>query len=312
MGNKLAGKSRDKVLEAVLSLFGEENISAVQQSVDVLRITFKTEALALNALQNRGVRLFGLWCRMDGGPAVTIIHLFDFPFECSGHDVIKEFFGKYGQVRDVRHQRYLRHSNVFTGTRLVDVVLDKFPPCLVSMNTHVCGVWFKGQPLICNICGTEGHKSADCPDQDKCRRCGEGGHMARTCQNAWGTNPPPPTGDTEAPLPPQPDAVADTSALVSDVTVEVGSSSQASVPEALPAASKSVQDMDTVESDAVPEASASILPEPVQHVLNADSESMETEGGASVENADAVGVSSSVLAETSSECSGPCALRGEH
>lgn len=81
MGNKLAGKSRDKVLEAVLSLFGEENISAVQQSVDVLRITFKTEALALNALQNRGVRLFGLWCRMDGGPAVTIIHLFDFPFE---------------------------------------------------------------------------------------------------------------------------------------------------------------------------------------------------------------------------------------
>jgi len=83
--------------------------------------------------------------------------------------------------------------------------------------------------------------------------------------------------------------VADASALGSDITVEVGSSSQASVPEALPAASESVQDTNTVKSDAVPEASASILPEPVQRVLNADSESMETEGGASVENADAVG-----------------------
>lgn len=96
---------------------------------------------------------------MDGGPPVTIVHLFDFPFEGSGYEAIKEFFGRYRQVRDVRHQRYLHHSNIFTGTRLVDVVLDKFPPCLVSTNTHICTLWFNGQPLICNICGVEGHKS---------------------------------------------------------------------------------------------------------------------------------------------------------
>lgn len=96
---------------------------------------------------------------MDGGPLVTIVHLFDFPFEGSGYEAIKEFFGRYRQVRDVRHQCYLHHSNIFTGTRLVDVVLDKFPPCLVSTNTHICTLWFNGQPLICNICGVEGHKS---------------------------------------------------------------------------------------------------------------------------------------------------------
>lgn len=294
VGNKLSGKSHDEVLEAVVSLFGEQNISAVQQSVDVPRITFKTEALALNALQNKGVRLFGLWCRMDGGPPVTIIHLFDFRFEGSGYDAIKEFFGKYGQVRDVRLQRYLRHSNIYTGTRLVDVVLDKFPPRLVSINTHVCRVWFKGQPLICNICGTEGHKSVDCPDRDKCRRCGEHGHMARTCQNAWGTNPPPPAGDTEAPVPPQPDAVDEASSSGSDAAVGAGSSSQASVPEVSFSASGSGQESNIVGSDAVPEAPALALPVPVLGFLDADPESMETEGGTNVEKPDTVGACVSV------------------
>ena len=203
VGNKMSGKSRDEVLEAVLSLFGGENISAVQQAVDVIRVTFKSETLALNALQGRGVRLFGLWCKMDGGPPITIIHLFDFPLEGTGDEAIKEFFGQYGQVRDVRHQRYLRHANIFTGTRLVDVVLEKFPPRLVSVNAHICRVWFKGQPIICNVCGVEGHKAVDCPDRDKCRRCGEHGHLARTCRNAWGTNPPRPTGASEGPVPPR-------------------------------------------------------------------------------------------------------------
>lgn len=98
-----------------MSRFGGENISAVQQS-EAICITFKTEGLALNALKERGVRLFGLWFRMDGGPPVTIVHLFDFPFEATGYEAIKEFFGQYGQVRDVRHQRYLCHANIFTGT----------------------------------------------------------------------------------------------------------------------------------------------------------------------------------------------------
>lgn len=303
VGNKLSGKSRDEVLEVIVSLFGEQNISAVQQCVDVIRVTFKTEALALNALQEKGVRLFGIWCRMDGGPPVTIIHLFDFPFEGSGYDAIKEFFSQYGQVRDVRLQRYLRRSNIYSGTHLVDVVFDRFPPRLVSINTHVCRVWFKGQPLICNICGTEGHKSVDCPDRDKCRRCGQHGHMARTCQNAWGTNPPPPAGDTEVPVPPQSDAVAETSSLGGDTAVGAGSSTQDSVPEVSFSASASGQESNVVGSDAVPGAPAADLPVPVSGLPDADPVSMETESGGVIENAgsagSADGVSISVSAEPS-------------
>ena len=33
----------------------------------------------------------------------------------------------------------------------------------------------------------QGHKSADCPNRDKCRRCGVSGHFARSCPNPWGS-----------------------------------------------------------------------------------------------------------------------------
>jgi len=31
------------------------------------------------------------------------------------------------------------------------------------------------------------HKPADCPNKDKCYRCGASGHFACNCTNAWGT-----------------------------------------------------------------------------------------------------------------------------
>ena len=59
------------------------------------------------------------------------------------------------------------------------------PPRLVSINGYFCRLWFKGQPIICNLCNVQGHKSADCPNRDKCTRCGASGHFARSCPNPW-------------------------------------------------------------------------------------------------------------------------------
>lgn len=183
-GRKLSGKSRDEILEAVLSCFSDYNIHCVQQFFDLIRVTFDFEATAVSVLKERGVRLFGIWCRMDGGPPTTIVHLFDYPYE-EDEESVSDFFGTFGTVKSVRCQKYISHSKICTGTRLLDLVMTEMPPCQVNIKGYICRVWFKGQPLVCNLCSGKGHRAADCPNKDRCRLCGKRDHFARNCPNPW-------------------------------------------------------------------------------------------------------------------------------
>ena len=155
------------------------------------------------AKQQPGIRLFGMWCPiLRGGPPITIIHIFNYPYE--EEDVyVKNVLGDFGSVKRVKKQTYLAKPDVFTGTRLVSVTLDATPPRFITINGYLCRIWYKGQPLICNLCGVQGHKSTSCPNKDKCRRCGEVGHFARSCPNPWGNAAPPTangvTDDSEYP-----------------------------------------------------------------------------------------------------------------
>ena len=184
-GKKLSGKSRDEILDAVLGKF--QNVEAVQQKLDVIRVSFNEEEHALAALRERGVRLFDMWCRMDGGPPATIVHLFDYPYEDPTED-ISAFFADFGVVKGVCHQKYLRNGDIATGTRLVDIVLSETPPRLAIINGSTCRVWYRGQPVLCNICATLGHKAVNCPYKSKCRLCQQEGHFAWNCRNSWGSN----------------------------------------------------------------------------------------------------------------------------
>ena len=195
-GKKLSGRSREEILEAILRLFRDKfEVVAVQQCIDVVRVTFGSEESAVEALKEKGVRLLGIWCRIDGRPPTTIVHLFDFPHD-EDEEAITTLFSGYGLVKGVRRQRYISHPEVFTGTRLIDLVVERTPPRMVSIQGSVCRVWYRGQPIICNICGKEGHKSMSCPDRNKCRLCGSEGHLARFCPTPWGNreahNPAPP------------------------------------------------------------------------------------------------------------------------
>ena len=131
--------------------------------------------------------LFDMWCRMDGGPPATIVHLFDYPYEDPAED-ISAFFADFGVVKGVRHQKYLRNGDIATGTRLVDIVLSETLPRLAIINGSTCRVWYRGQPVLCNICATLGHKAVNCPYKNKCRLCQQEGHFARNCPNPWGIN----------------------------------------------------------------------------------------------------------------------------
>ena len=190
IGRKLFGKTRDQILEEILLRFHGLNIVAVQQFPETIRVTFVSEETALAVLKSNGVRLFDFWCRMDGGPPSTIIHLFDFPYE-GGEEEIQTLFKSYGTVKAVWFQKYFSCDTIFMGTHLTDLVMEKLTPRMVSINGYICRVWFKGQPVVCNSCGVQGHKASECPDKDKCRLCGDNGHIAHQCTNAWGRNLPP-------------------------------------------------------------------------------------------------------------------------
>ena len=53
---------------------------------------------------------------------------------------------------------------------LLNIIID-------GMN---CRVWYKGQPLVCDLCSNN-HKAADCPLKGKCRRCHQAGNFVRNC-----------------------------------------------------------------------------------------------------------------------------------
>ena len=106
-GKKLSSKSRDEIMEAIFQIYGDKfEIIAVQQNYQVIRVTFVTEAAAMDALKEKGARLFGIWCRVDGGPPVTIIHSFEFPHQ-EGDDLITQLFAPCTKAP--------------TGTRLIDI-----------------------------------------------------------------------------------------------------------------------------------------------------------------------------------------------
>ena len=128
-----------------------------------------------------------MWCRVDGGPPTTIVHLFDYPYE-DPVEHITSFFSDYGVVKGVRYQKYLHNGDIATGTRLVDIVLKQAPPRLAIINGSTCRIWYRGQPVICNICATVRHKAVSCRYKNKCRLCEQEGHFARNCPNPWGLN----------------------------------------------------------------------------------------------------------------------------
>ena len=111
-------------------------------------------------------------------------------------------------MRHIRHQSYVSCSNIYTGTRLISIVLKSgcSLPRFVSIEGYNCRTWYRCQPLICKPCAVQGHKSANCLNKDKSRRCGASGHFACACPNPWEDNSPvggvPPAGTSDSSVEP--------------------------------------------------------------------------------------------------------------
>ena len=84
-----------------------------------------------------------------------------------------------GEIKDIRFQNWTNIPDVATGTRLVRMVRTKAIPRFLFVLGVRVKVWYKGQPVICDICRKEGHRAAACPLKGKCFRCHEVGHFSR-------------------------------------------------------------------------------------------------------------------------------------
>lgn len=64
---------------------------------------------------------------------------------------------------------------------MVKVTLAKDLPSSARVSGFDVRFWYQGQPQVCPICHSYGHRVKDCPFNGLCRRRSQPGHMAREC-----------------------------------------------------------------------------------------------------------------------------------
>ena len=114
------------------------------------------------------------------------VYVHYYPFEAPDAD-IRGVLSKFGQIKGLRYQSFPGYSNVKTGSRIVRMVIEREIPSQQSIRGYPCRVWYKGQPIRCNICREGGHLAASCPNKGLRRRCKEPGHSAGHFTKAWST-----------------------------------------------------------------------------------------------------------------------------
>ena len=125
--------------------------------------------------------------------------VYGFPFEGS-NDPVREVLSRYGEVRTVEHQSW-GFRPVCSGTRKVRIVCKGHIPRFVIIDGIRCKVWYREQPVTCDICSGE-HIASVCPLRGKCTRCHQEGHVRRDCSLPAWQPPPPVVGSASAdPMP---------------------------------------------------------------------------------------------------------------
>ena len=119
-------------------------------------------------------------------PPQVDVYVHYYPFEAQDAD-IRSVLSKFGQIKGLRYQSFPGYSNVKIGSRIVRIVVEREIPSRQAIRGYPCPVWYKGQPIRCNICREVGHLAASFPDKGLCRRCKEPGHTAGQCTKAWNT-----------------------------------------------------------------------------------------------------------------------------
>ena len=106
--------------------------------------------------------------------------VYNYPYDVPD-EYINDVLDHYSTVWGVRSQHWTNLPDISMATRLVHINLKKSIPQFVMFHTYRCKVWYRGQPLHCDICKEGSHIAFNCPYKGKCLSCKQLGHLARSC-----------------------------------------------------------------------------------------------------------------------------------
>ena len=88
---------------------------------------------------------------------------------------------QFGLVKDVSYQSWVGLKDVHTGTRVVRMDRTTRIPRSIMIDGFRCKIWYRGQPVTCDVCREDGHVAAKCSRKGTCFNCRQPGHVARDC-----------------------------------------------------------------------------------------------------------------------------------
>ena len=187
-GNFPSALSSADIVERITNHLEISSVEAVQiLPGKQARITFKNvESKTL--YESVGEMTFGeIVCPVYVPKYTSQVMVFLYPFE-GENEKVGQALSPFGTVQEVRHQHWANLEGVATGTRLVKIIRKGHIPRFVHIDGFKCKVWYKDQPLECDICH-QGHKASACPLKGKCLRCRQDGHFRAQCPNPpWSLN----------------------------------------------------------------------------------------------------------------------------
>ena len=151
-GNFPSSLSAAEMVESITSHLQVSRVEAIQlmpgrQS----RITFKNiEAKTMyEALGEMTIK--DVVCPVYVSKYTALVMVYLYPFE-GDNQLVSKALSPFGSVQDVRHQEWSNVEVVATGTRLVKITRQHRIPRFVYIDGFKCKVWYKDQPLECDIC----------------------------------------------------------------------------------------------------------------------------------------------------------------
>ena len=186
------GTSIFDTAKALRDYFAKEadfEVVAIQQCPNrIARVTFEEGGEAAKAdFQDEGsIRIFGVECEVvSPAPPVEKVLVYNFPYENSDGPVHR-VLSDYGSVEGISYQTWVGLPGIHTGTRVVKMVRSSPIPRSLVIGGVRCKIWYRGQPVTCDVCREVGHVAAKCPNKGRCFHCRQQGHLARDCPDRSG------------------------------------------------------------------------------------------------------------------------------